>query len=37
VLAILDADHRDLWNMDDRHWELWQEFLADLEPAGEHD
>jgi len=34
VLAILDGrDHRDLWVMDDRHWELWQEFLSDLPRA----
>jgi pimeloyl-ACP methyl ester carboxylesterase len=28
-LAVLDArDHHDLWTLDERHWELWEGFLA---------
>ncbi|MSR62129.1 MAG: alpha/beta fold hydrolase [Planctomycetes bacterium] len=34
-LAVLDAhDHRDLWALDERHWELWSGFLARVEHAG---
>ena len=28
-LALLDGrDHRMLWRVDERHWELWQDFFA---------
>lgn len=33
-LAVLDArDHHDLWTLDERHWELWENFLARVELA----
>jgi pimeloyl-ACP methyl ester carboxylesterase len=36
-IAILDGrDHQGLWSIDDRHWELWQGFLAAVEHPGEH-
>jgi alpha-beta hydrolase superfamily lysophospholipase len=31
-LAILDGrDHRELWSLDERHWELWAAFLTRVE------